>query len=96
MTNAARGKDRANVFEGLPQTVTHLVYIIPLLLSHWCTHIVRRHLRLVEQPLKNEQGRCEFLESKHFSNTAVSPLREARFNVALISHSNIIDGERRG
>lgn len=40
VTNATRGKDRGNVFEGLPQAVTHLVYVIPLLLRHRCTHVV--------------------------------------------------------
>lgn len=40
VTNAARGKDRGDVFEGLPQAVAHLVYVIPLLLRHWCTHVV--------------------------------------------------------
>lgn len=48
MTNAARGKDRANVLERLPQTVAHLVYVIPLLFRHRGTHIVGRHLGLVE------------------------------------------------
>lgn len=64
MTNTARGKDRANVFKCLSQTVTHLVYIIPLLLSHRCTHVIRRHLRLIKQPLEDEQRRYEFENEK--------------------------------
>lgn len=64
MTNTARGKDRVNVFKCLSQTVTHLVYIIPLLLSHRCTHVIRRHLRLIKQPLEDEQRRYEFENEK--------------------------------
>ena len=62
VTDAARRKHRADVFERLSQTVAHLVYVIPLLLGHRCAHVIRRHLRLVEQPLENEQRRCEFRE----------------------------------
>lgn len=59
VTDATWREDRGNVFERLSQAVAHFVYVIPLLLGHRCTHVVRRHLSFVEQPLENEQGGYE-------------------------------------
>lgn len=56
VADATWREDRRNVFERLSQAVAHFVYVIPLLLGHRCTHVVRRHLSFVEQPLENEQG----------------------------------------
>lgn len=59
VADATWREDRCNVFERLSQAVAHFVYVIPLLLGHRCTHVVRRHLSFVEQPLENEQGGYE-------------------------------------
>lgn len=56
VADAAGSEHRCNVLERLSQAVAHFVYVIPLLLGHRRTHVVRRHLSFVEQPLENEQG----------------------------------------
>lgn len=57
VADTAWGKDRADIVERLSQTVTHLVYVVPLLSRFRCYHVVSPHLSLVEYPLEDEQ-RC--------------------------------------
>lgn len=55
MAYAAGRKYGCDIVQGRSQGATHLVDVVPLLRRHRSTHIVRSHLGLVEEPLKDEE-----------------------------------------
>lgn len=65
MTDAARREDSGDVLEGLSQTVAHFMNVIPLLFRNGRANVVGRHLSLVEEPLKDEQRGCVFVNMNY-------------------------------
>lgn len=57
VTDATRGKYRGDIIKSASQVGAHLVDVVPLLLGHRGPNVVRGHLRFVEKPLENKQGR---------------------------------------
>jgi len=43
-----------DVGECSTQVISDCVNVVPLLFGHWRTHIIRQHLSLIEEPLKDE------------------------------------------